>query len=214
MATTDTVQRYWNTNASTFDALYESGSVFGTAFNATFRRALFERIHLAANEIQKISGATVLDVGCGSGRTTLPLARAGAKHVTGVDFAPDMIVLARRAAERAHLGERCTFRVGDFVKETGLGPFDFVTALGVFDYVDEPVPFLRRMLELSRHGALFSAPKPSLVRANLRKARYGRHGVDVHFYTEADIRRLALEAHASSVEISPIGAGYFVACRP
>lgn len=213
MPGTDSVQRYWDKNASDFDALYDADGRLRKAFNAVFRRALFERIRLAANEIRRTPDATVLDVGCGSGRTTIPLAQVGAKQVKGVDFAPHMIELAKQAAREAHVDDRCSFAVGDFARDDVGGPFDYVTALGVFDYVDDAVPFLRRMLELSKHGAIFSVPKPSLVRANLRKFRYGRHGVNVHFYTEAAIRRLTGQAGAGETTIMPIPAGYLVVCR-
>ena len=210
---TDSVQRYWDKNASSFDALYASDSRLGRAFNSVFRRALFERIRMAADEIRKVSDATVLDVGCGSGRTTIPLAQAGAKQVTGIDFAPQMIDLAREAAKTAGVDGRCSFVVGDFTTEDAGGPFDFVTALGVFDYVDEPVSFLRRMLELSKRGAMFSVPKPSLVRANLRKFRYGKHGVNVHFYTSAQIRDFCDRAGARNTKITAIPSGYFAFCE-
>jgi 2-polyprenyl-3-methyl-5-hydroxy-6-metoxy-1,4-benzoquinol methylase len=212
MPATDSVQRYWDKNASSFDALYESGTPFHRAFNAVFRKALFERIRLAADVIQQVDGATVLDVGCGSGRTTIPLARVGKTQVTGIDFAPHMIELARKAAADAHVEDRCKFVVGDFTKDTAGGPFDFVTALGVLDYVDDPVPFVRRMLDLSKRAIMFSVPKPSLVRANLRKLRYGRHGVNVHFHKAAECRRIAEAAGAKSITVHPIPAGYFVTC--
>jgi len=212
-ATTDSVQRYWDKNATEFDSLYDSGSRLRRAFNAVFRKALFERIRIATDEIRRVKDATVLDVGCGSGRTTLPIAKVNTKHVTGVDFAPQMIDLAKRAASEAGLAEKCTFVVADFMSADLGGPFDYVTALGVFDYVATPVPFLRRMLELSRHGAIFSVPVPSLVRANLRKVRYGRHGVTVHFYEEEDLRRLGRDAGAASTRIVKMPAGYVVICQ-
>lgn len=214
MHVSDSVQRYWDKNASAFDSLYDSRASLHRAFNAVFRRALFERIRLAAEEVRKSNASNVLDVGCGSGRTAIPLALAGAKHVTGIDFAPQMIDLARKAAVEASVAERCDFRVGDFMKDDLGERFDIVTALGVFDYVDDPVPFLRRMLELSRRAAIFSAPKPSLLRANLRKLRYGRHGVTVHFYTERDLRKLARDAGCADPTIHRLPAGYLVICRP
>ena len=212
MAETDPLQQYWDKNASSFDLLYDSPKPWERAFNAVFRRALFERIRLAAVEVKKIRDCRVLDVGCGSGRTAIPLARAGAKHVTGVDFAPQMIAIANDAARQASVSDRCTFKVGDFMNEAPDEPFDVVTALGVFDYVDEPLPFLRRMLELAKETTVFSAPKPSVVRANLRKLRYGRHGVNVHFYTEQELVRLGRDAGAGSTVIHRVPAGYVVVC--
>jgi|GEM_PF-528943 len=42
-----------------------------------------------------VAGRRVLDLGCGTGRHTLALARAGA-HVTALDQSPEMMALARR----------------------------------------------------------------------------------------------------------------------
>ncbi len=48
--------------------------------------------------------ATVLDVGCGGGRTTLDAARrAAAGSVLGVDLSAEMLGLARRRAAREHV---------------------------------------------------------------------------------------------------------------
>jgi SAM-dependent methyltransferase len=45
-------------------------------------------------------GETVLDVACGSGNATLPAARLGAR-VTGVDFSPELLAIARERAADA-----------------------------------------------------------------------------------------------------------------
>lgn len=208
---TDDVQRYWDKNAAAFDSLYDSRGLAERTFNRVFRRALFERVEKTARRIVETKrNANVLDVGCGSGRTSIPLAKAGAGHVTGVDFAPQMIDLAKQAAKAAGVADRTDYFVADFAKHDFGKKFDFVVALGVFDYVDDAVPFLRRMLELADEEAVFSAPKPSLVRANLRKFRYGRHNVPVHFYTESELRQLATAAGARTVRVDPIPAGYLV----
>lgn len=46
------------------------------------------------------AGMDVLDVACGTGNATLPAARAGAR-VTGLDFQPDLLALARKKASAA-----------------------------------------------------------------------------------------------------------------
>ena len=48
----------------------------------------------------------VLDLGCGSGRMTVELARRGYDMI-GVDGSPEMLTAARDAAEAAGVGERC-----------------------------------------------------------------------------------------------------------
>lgn len=72
-------------------ARYEASSV-------RFRQAL-----LAAVDLDERS--TVLDVGCGAGRSTIEAGRiASAGSVLGVDLSSQMLALARRAAEAEGLG--------------------------------------------------------------------------------------------------------------
>ena len=61
-------------------------------------------------------GRPVLELGCGSGRLLLPLARAG-YQVTGLDNSPAMLALARERLERepAEVQQRVTLLEGDMV---------------------------------------------------------------------------------------------------
>lgn len=61
------------------------------------------------------AGGPVLDLGCGTGRITLPMARTGAS-VTAVDDAEPMLrtLTARLAEEPPEVGRRVTVRRGDF----------------------------------------------------------------------------------------------------
>lgn len=56
-------------------------------------------------------GSSVLDLGCGAGRTTLALDALGYR-VVGVDLSPEMIAAARRQAERAGVA-RVEWRIMD-----------------------------------------------------------------------------------------------------
>ena len=49
---------------------------------------------------------TILDLGCGSGRQTLALARATGGHVTAVDLAPEFLDEVDERARKAELGAR------------------------------------------------------------------------------------------------------------
>lgn len=54
----------------------------------------------------------VLELACGTGRTLIPMARAGAK-VTGIELAPDMLNACRARVEAAGLQRKVTLYQGD-----------------------------------------------------------------------------------------------------
>ena len=92
-------------------------------------------------------GGSVLDVGCGGGATSLPLAgRAG--HLTGVDGEPDMLRAFLDAAEAAAVPAEVIHGPWPRVApETG--PADVVVCGHVLYNVADAAPFLG---ELSRHA--------------------------------------------------------------
>ena len=60
------------------------------------------------------AGGKVIELGCGTGRITVPLAAAG-HDVTGVDIDPTMLARARARAEAAKPGGRLTWIDADLV---------------------------------------------------------------------------------------------------
>ena len=87
--------------------------------------------------------------------------------------------------------------------------YDAAVALGVFDYVDEPADLLGRMGKAAP-GVVCSFPAPGL-RLELRKVRYGAHGVHVHGYTRDRITALAADRGLRVERVSPLGrAGFLV----
>ena len=85
------------------------------------------------------AGATVLDVGCGAGRTTLDAAAAAAPgRVTGVDLSTRLLAIARRRAA-----------------DEGYGNVAFEQA----DAQVHPFPAGSADVVVSRHGTMFFADK-------------------------------------------------------
>ena len=87
----------------------------------------------------------VLDVACGPGTLALEAARLGAREVTGIDFAPEMVALARR--EGAGLGN-VQFLDGDATALPVLSE-SFEVAASAFGIIFSPHP-RAAMAELHR----------------------------------------------------------------
>lgn len=99
---------------------------------------------------------TALDVGCGAGLLTEPLARLGA-NVTGIDAAPELIVVAREHA--AASGLEIDYRAGD-VQELE-GQFDLVTSMEVIEHVADPAAFLKALAKRLAPGGLLILSTPN-----------------------------------------------------
>jgi cyclopropane fatty-acyl-phospholipid synthase-like methyltransferase len=85
--------------------------------------------------IEEHEPGRAIDIGCGTGTNVITLARSG-WQVTGVDFAPRAIKLARRKAVRA--GVRADLSVEDATRlEEIHGPFDLVFDLGCFHTIPQ-----------------------------------------------------------------------------
>lgn len=71
-----------------------------------------------------------IDLGCGTGTNVIALAKAG-WQVTGVDFAPRAIRMAKNKAKRAKI--EADLRVGDVTRLDKIaGPFDLALDIGCF----------------------------------------------------------------------------------
>jgi 2-polyprenyl-6-hydroxyphenyl methylase/3-demethylubiquinone-9 3-methyltransferase len=102
--------------------------------------------------LRRLSGLKLLDIGCGGGLISEPLARLGA-DVTGIDPAPENIETARRHAEA--IGLAVSYRqalVEDLAAENAT--FDAVLCLEVVEHVPDVPAFLKICSGLVRPGGL------------------------------------------------------------
>lgn len=89
-------------------------------------------------QFRPLEGRRALDVGCGAGLLTEPLARLGAR-VTGLDAAPENIAAARDHA--AGQGLAIDYRTTP-VEQLAEGGFDLVTSMEVIEHVADPPAFI------------------------------------------------------------------------
>jgi len=97
-------------------------------------------------------GLRLLDIGCGGGLISEPMARLGAQ-VTGVDAAPRNIEVARIHAAQTGLG--IDYRHGTAEDLAAAGErFDVVVNMEVIEHVADPLAYLSACRDLLRPGGL------------------------------------------------------------
>jgi len=99
-----------------------------------------------------LAGLRVLDVGCGAGLLTEPLARLGGE-IVGLEPEPGLVEVARLHAIEAGLDVRYEPGTTDDVVATGR-TFDLVTALEVIEHVPDPHALVSGLGQLVRPGGL------------------------------------------------------------
>lgn len=90
-------------------------------------------------EDQLAAGASVADVGCGFGTSTIRMARAYPRSTfVGFDYHEASIEAARKAAAEAGVAERCRFEVAS-AKDYPGGGYDLVTVFDALHDMGDPV---------------------------------------------------------------------------
>ena len=124
-----------------------------------------------------------IDIGCGTGTNVITLANAG-WQVTGVDFAPRAIRLARRKLKQA--GVQADVQINDATKLNNIyGPYDLAFDLGCFHGISPKgrnryLEQLDRILAPEGYWLIYGFIKP--------EAEQSSSGL-----TEADIHRISAQ---------------------
>lgn len=195
-------QRYFHSKAEQFDRFYADSGKLRKYFDRIFRAGIFDRYRLVFEHSGDVEGKRILDVGCGSGRYCVEFARSGASEVVGVDFAPNMLIIAEEAARINSVTNQCHFINTDFLQfEAEPKSFHLSLAMGVFDYIKEPEEFLSKMVQLTKGKVFASFPRKSLVRMPQRKLRYMFKGCPVYFYSKDRLSSCLQQIGCSDYEL-------------
>jgi 2-polyprenyl-3-methyl-5-hydroxy-6-metoxy-1,4-benzoquinol methylase len=175
--------------AESFDGLRFSGPI-GQLIARTQEQVI-------AGFLDPVEGRTVLDVGTGTGRAAIALARRGAR-VTGVDASAEMLAVADRRARDAGVG--VTFRPGD---AHGLAfddrSFDAVICLRVLMHTPDWRRSVAELCRVARDRVVFDYPAllsaAALHAATRRVAHALGAGVEAYRVFRSSAVVAALEAN-------------------
>lgn len=139
--------QWWDPNGK-FRPLHR----FNPARLAYLKREIASHFHRDGKAADAFAGLRLVDIGCGGGLISEPMARLGAA-VTGIDPSPVNIEVAK-----AHAGERglaIDYRAttAEALHEAG-ERFDVVLALEVVEHVSDVAAFLTLVADLVRPGGL------------------------------------------------------------
>lgn len=197
---------YWDEHTDEFDAIYShEKSGFSNLLDAIFRKDMYQRFQFTLDRSQPISGRSFLDAGCGPGYYSLELARRGAKSVTGIDYSDKMIQMANQRLVKENLQDNCRFQVKDILDFDSESKFDISIAMGLFDYIEDPVPALKRMKALTTDRMILSFPRLYTWRAPVRKVRLKTKKLPVFFYSRKRLKAIFGSAGFKRYERETVG---------
>ena len=128
------------------------------------RDAAVAHFGVAAKTRRPLAGLTALDIGCGAGLMTEPLARMGAT-ATGIDAAPENITAA--ATHAAAGGLAITYQATSVEALAATGArFDIVTCLEVVEHVADRDSFFAALAVLLAPGGIAILSTPNRTAAS------------------------------------------------
>lgn len=140
-----------------------------------------------------LKGKKVLDVGAGTGRLTVELARAGAE-VTALDVSEEMLkVLKRKNAQiETVVGEAEDLLFGDNI-------FDFVTAAFLVVHLKDPISFFNEVYRVLKVGGKFLVTNINQKEPPEVQTKDGTIKIDSYYHRPESIRE-KLESLAFDIE--------------
>lgn len=144
--------------------------------------------------------ARVLDMGCGTGWTSIALARSG-WTVHGVDLSPDAVAIATDLAR----GLSASFAVGDF-EAPQHEAFDAVLFFDCLHHAESPKAAVSAAFKALREGGRLITVEPGLGhhKAPESIAAMEKYGVTERSMPSLRVRKLAKQAGFRTFETYPI----------
>jgi SAM-dependent methyltransferase len=181
---------------------------FRPGYNANLVPAWLPALDGVTGKLER--GATVADVGCGHGASTIVMAEAfPASTFAGSDYHEGSISTARRRADAAGVGGRVTFEVAPAASYSGRG-YDLVTMFDCLHDMGDPVGAARHVHDSLAADGTWMIVEPAAgdrVEDNLNPVGRAYYGFSTLLCTPASLSQdvgLALGAQAGEARIRDV----------
>ncbi|WP_404421612.1 bifunctional 2-polyprenyl-6-hydroxyphenol methylase/3-demethylubiquinol 3-O-methyltransferase UbiG [Thalassospira australica] len=124
-----------------------------------------------ANQLDVLKDVDIIDIGCGAGLLSEPLARMGAK-MTSIDAAENNIEVAKVHAAQSGLAIDYRNATPEMLVDEGK-QFDIVLNMEVIEHVDDPQFFMQACAALLKPGGLMFVATLNRTLKSLALAKFG-----------------------------------------
>ena len=207
-----TAEEYWSTRLTETNELAAVLSYSLPEYlNAAYSRWEIESV---LRGLPPLEGLEVVDVGCGIGRLTVPLAREKAR-VTSFDNSAAMLDACRRHVEEAGLGAFVTYRKGSAASlPFAAASFDVVACVGVLEHLppDIRTSAVAELMRVVRHsGSIVLVVNNAKSRFLTREDRYRMQRQQDNGYFVGLMERDAIERQITEAgfDVRPVGSNLF-----
>lgn len=178
------VKNFFHSYAHKFDEIYmdelNKKNLINYIYGKIFRKSMFSRYYFTLDSLNKKNIKSILDVGCGAGRYCHALSSLG-KIVHGIDFASEMIDLAKKISNQKKL-KKLKFEKVSIEKFVFKKKYDAIICLGFFDYIKNFQFVLDKLTKSKPKIIIASFPKKYHLLTPQRKIRYFLRKCSLYFY--------------------------------
>lgn len=193
------MKHYWDKEIDKFDKIYEDTKNPLEIFMDLFRKDfILERAKIVYALTEKLEkGAVIVDLGCGTGRQSIELAKRGFR-VYGFDISERAVELANAQAGAMDL--QVVFEKGDIVNKE-YPECDLIIGLGLMDYLkDEEVVRILKQVNKLKCKFFFSFPY-NCMKSYVRYIYRRLSGTTIYLHSPEEIKALFSSAGIEDVKI-------------
>lgn len=208
------VIKHFNYTALEFDKIYSDQKNFiSRLLDNWLRWDMKQRLLRSAEVINDYPNSVVMDIGAGSGRFFLPILKSRASHIIAIEPAEGMVKVAKALINDNNIEDKVTIYQVPFLEFESSIQCDVSLAIGLYDYLDNPLSYLKKSRQLTKQAMIATFPVKGTVRAAIRKIRLTLKRCPVYYYSVGDVERLLKEAGFMSWEVERFGQLIFVVAK-